>query len=210
MYSKAEYILSTKNRMIMGAFTYDRVVQLYDMLSEEAGLKETRDEAIASVRAEFHRNSYAVVFLLQHQEGNVYKKLLKILDEEEIRVVVRDAMMHFFLSAINTMNFLSAMSDRQRVQSIFILFESHIVEHVYEALSNNPTIRSKFSFFKKSRTRHIAYELAKALERSAGRHFLYEDICSRILNCATYTDPFSGAFFPKFVSYVDEDGNVVL
>ena len=196
--------------MIMGAFTYDRVVQLYDMLSEEAGLKETRDEAIASVRAEFHRNSYAVVFLLQHQEGNVYKKLLKILDEEEIRVVVRDAMMHFFLSAINTMNFLSAMSDRQRVQSIFILFESHIVEHVYEALSNNPTIRSKFSFFKKSRTRHIAYELAKALERSAGRHFLYEDICSRILNCATYTDPFSGAFFPKFVSYVDEDGNVVL
>lgn len=196
--------------MIMGAFNHDRIVQLYNMLSKEAGLKETRDEAIASLRAEFHRNAYAVVFLLKQQESSLYEKLLKILDEEEIRVVVRDAMMHFFLSAINTMNFLSAMSDRQRVQSIFILFESHIVEHVYEALSNNPTIRSKFSFFKKSRTRHIAYELAKALERSAGRHFLYEDICSRILNCATYTDHFSGGLFPKFVSYVDKDGNVVL
>lgn len=193
----------------MGAFSHDRVVQLYDMLREDAGLKETRDEAIASVRAEFHRNSYAVVFLLQHQEGNVYEKLLKILDEEEIRVIVSDAMMHFFLSAINTMNFLSAMSDRQRVQSIFLLFESYIVEHAYEALSNNPTIRSKFFLFKKSRTRHIAYELAKALEVSA-RYCLKEDVCSRILNCATYTDPFSGGFLPKFASYVDKDGNVVL
>ena len=196
--------------MIMGAFNHDRVDQLYDMLREEAGLKETRDEAIASVRAEFHRNSYAVVFLLQHQEGNVYEKLLKILDEEEIRVIVSDAMMHFFLSAINTMNFLSAMSDRQRVQSIFILFESYIVEYTYEALSNNPTIRSKFSFFKKSRTRDIAYELANALKVGAGRHFLWEDVCARILNCATYTHPYSGVVLPKFVSYVDEDGNVVL
>lgn len=197
--------------MIMGAFDHDRVVQLYNMLSEEAGLKETREEAIASVRAEFHRNAYAVDFLLQNKENNVYKKLLKILDEEEIRVVVCDAMMHFFLSAINTKNFLSAMSDRQRVQSIFILFESNIVEYTYEALSNNPTIRSKFSFFKKSRTRHIAYELAKALKRSAGRHFLFEDVCSRILNFATYTDPHNARIIlPKFVSYVDEDGNVVL
>ena len=65
----------------MGAFTYDRVVQLYNMLSKEAGLKETRDEAIASLRAEFHRNSYAVVFLIQNKEGNVYKKILKIMDE---------------------------------------------------------------------------------------------------------------------------------
>ena len=128
----------------MGAFNHDRIVQLYNMLSKEAGLKETRDEAIASLRAEFHRNAYAVVFLLQHQEGNVYKKLLKILDEEEIRVVISDAIMHFFLSAINTMNFLSAMSDRQRVQSIFLLFESYIVELAYESISNNPTIRSKF------------------------------------------------------------------
>lgn len=194
----------------MGAFSHDRVVQLYNMLSKEAGLKETRDEAIASLRAEFHRNAYAVDFLLQNKENNVYEKLLKILDEEEIRVVVSDAMMHFFLSAINTIKFLSAMSDRQRVQSIFLLFESYIVEHAYEALKNNPTIRSKFSFFKKSRTRHIAYELAKALERSAGRHFLFEEFCSRILNCATYTDPYAGTILPKFASYVDEDGNVVL
>ena len=84
------------------------------------------------------------------------------------------------------------------------------MELAYESISNNPTIRSKFFLFKKSRTRHIAYELAKALERSAGRHFLYEDICSRILNCATYTDPYAGTILPKFVSYVDEDGNVVL
>nr|DAX46055.1 MAG TPA: hypothetical protein [Caudoviricetes sp.] len=201
---------STKNRMIMGAFSHDRVVQLYNMLSKEAGLKETRDEAIASLRAEFHRNAYAVVFLLKQQESNLYEKLLKILDEEELRVVVCDAMIHFFLSAINTIKFLSAMSDRQRVQSIFLLFESYVVEYTYEALSNNPTIRSKFSFFKKSRTRHIAYELAKALERSAGRHFLFEEFCSRILNCATYTDPYAGTILPKFVSYVDEDGNVVL
>jgi hypothetical protein len=196
--------------MIMGAFNHDRVAQLYDMLSEEAGLKETRDEAIASLRAEFHRNSYAVVFLLQNQENNVYEKLLKILNEEEIRVVVCDAMMHFFLSAINTLNFLSAMSDRQRVQSIFILFESNIVEYTYEALSNNPTIRSKFSFFKKSRTRDIAYELANALKRSAGRHCLLGDGYSRTLNYSTYVCPYSGDILPKFVSYVDEDGNVVL
>ena len=48
----------------MGAFNHDRIVQLYNMLSKEAGLKETRDEAIASLRAEFHRNAYAVAFLL--------------------------------------------------------------------------------------------------------------------------------------------------
>lgn len=65
----------------MGAFNHDRVAQLYDMLSKEAGLKETREEAIASLRAEFHRNAYAVDFLLQNKENNVYEKLLKILDE---------------------------------------------------------------------------------------------------------------------------------
>ena len=98
--------------MIMGAFSHDRVVQLYDMLSKEAGLKETRDEAIASVRAEFYRNADAVVFLLKRQEYDVYEKLLKILDEEEIRVVVSDAIMHFLLSIVNTHKFLSAMSAR--------------------------------------------------------------------------------------------------
>lgn len=200
---------STKNRMIMGAFIHDRVVQLYDMLSKEAGLKETRDEAIASVRAEFYRNADAVVFLQKRQEYDVYEKLLKILDEEEIRVVVSDAIMHFLLSIVNTHKFLSAMSARERCRSLSLLIGSHIGKYAYEVLSNNPTIRSKFFFFRHSRTREIAHELAKALEVSA-RYCLKEDVCSRILNYSTYVCPYSGDILPKFVSYVDEDGNVVL
>ena len=196
--------------MIMGAFIHDRVVQLYDMLSKEAGLKETRDEAIASVRAEFYRNADAVVFLLKRQEYDVYEKLLKILDEEEIRVVVSDAIMHFLLSIVNTHKFLSAMSARERCRSLSLLIESHIGKYAYEALSNNHTIRSKFFFFKKSRTRGIARELSKALEQSSVRYCLLGDGYSRILNRATYTDPYSGDLLPKFVSHVDEDGNVVL
>ena len=204
-----EYILSTKNRMIMGAFSHDRIVQLYNMLSEEAGLKETRDEAIKLAKAEFYEHAGVVAVLLRLQESEVYEKLLKVLDAEEIRVVVRDAIMHYFSSVINITKFFMSKSDLERFHTIWYFFDFYIVKYTYEALSNHPTIRSKFSFFKKSRTRHIAYELAKALEVSA-RYCLKEDVCSRILNCATYTDPFSGGSLPKFASYVDKDGNVVL
>lgn len=195
--------------MIMGAFNHDRIVQLYNMLSEEAGLKETRDEAIKLAKAEFYEHAGVVAVLLRLQESEVYEKLLKVLDAEEIRVVVRDAIMHYFSSVINTTKFFMSKSDLERFHTIWYFFDFYIVKYTYEALSNHPTIRSKFSFFKKSRTRHIAYELAKALEVSA-RYCLTEDVCSRILNCATYTDPFSGGFLPKFASYVDKDGNVVL
>lgn len=195
--------------MIMGAFTYDRAVELYNMRSKEAGLKETRDEAIKLVKAEFYEHAGVVAVLLRLQESEVYEKLLKILDAEEIRVVVRDAIMHYFSSVINTTKFFMSKSDLERFHTIWYFFDFYIVKYTYEALSNNPTIRSKFSFFKKSRTRHIAYELAKALEVSA-RYCLKEDVCLRILNCATYADPFSGVFLPRFASYVDEDGNVVL
>ena len=194
----------------MGAFNHDRIVQLYNMLSEEAGLKETRDEAIKLAKADFYEHAGVVAVLLRLQESEVYEKLLKVLDAEEIRVVVRDAIMHYFSSVINTTKFFMSKSDLERFHTIWYFFDFYIVKYTYEALSNHPTIRSKFSFFKKSRTRHIAYELAKALKGSAGRHFLFEDVCSRILNCATYADPFSGGFLPKFASYVDKDGNVVL
>ena len=193
----------------MGAFSHDRIVQLYNMLSEEAGLKETRDEAIKLAKAEFYEHAGVVAVLLRLQESEVYEKLLKILDAEEIRVVVRDAIMHYFSSVINITKFFMSKSDLERFHTIWYFFDFYIVKYTYEALSNHPTIRSKFSFFKKSRTRHIAYELAKALEVSA-RYCLKEDVCSRILNCATYTDPFSGGSLPKFASYVDKDGNVVL
>ena len=195
--------------MIMGAFSHDRIVQLYNMLSEEAGLKETRDEAIKLAKAEFYEHAGVVAVLLRLQESEVYEKLLKILDAEEIRVVVRDAIMHYFSSVINITKFFMSKSDLERFHTIWYFFDFYIVKYTYEALSNHPTIRSKFSFFKKSHTRHIAYELAKALEVSA-RYCLKEDVCSRILNCATYTDPFSGGSLPKFASYVDKDGNVVL
>ena len=210
MYSKVEYILSTKNRMIMGAFTYDRVVQLYNMLSKEAGLKETRDEAIASVRAEFYRNADEAILLLKRQEYDVYEKLLKILDEEEIRVVVSDAIMHFLLTIVNTHKFLSAMTTRERCRSLSLLIWSHIGKYAYEVLSNNSTIRSKFFFFKKSRTREIARELSKALEESSVRHCLLGEGYSRTLNYSVYTDPYTGNLLPKFASYVDEYSNVVL
>lgn len=193
----------------MGAFSHDRIVQLYNMLSEEAGLKETRDEAIKLAKAEFYEHAGVVAVLLRLQESEVYEKLLKVLDAEEIRVVVRDAIMHYFSSVINITKFFMSKSDLERFHTIWYFFDFYIVKYTYEALSNHPTIRSKFSFFKKSRTRHIAYELAKALEVSA-RYCLKEDVCSRILNCATYTDPFSGGSLPKFASYVDKDGNVVL
>lgn len=201
---------STKNRMIMGAFSHDRIVQLYNMLSEEAGLKETRDEAIKLAKAEFYEHAGVVAVLLRLQESEVYEKLLKILDAEEIRVVVRDAIMHYFSSVINITKFFMSKSDLERFHTIWYFFDFYIVKYTHEALSNHPTIRSKFSFFKKSRTREIARELSKALEESSVRHYLLGDGYSRTLNYSTYVCPYSGDILPKFVSYVDEDGNVVL
>lgn len=66
--------------MIMGAFNHDRVVQLYNMLSEEAGLKETRDEAVKLAKAEFYEHAGVVAVLLKLQESEVYERLLKVLD----------------------------------------------------------------------------------------------------------------------------------
>ena len=196
--------------MIMGAFSHDRIVQLYNMLSEEAGLKETRDEAIKLAKAEFYEHAGVVAVLLRLQESEVYEKLLKILDAEEIRVVVRDAIMHYFSSVINITKFFMSKSDLERFHTIWYFFDFYIVKYTHEALSNHPTIRSKFSFFKKSRTREIARELSKALEESSVRHYLLGDGYSRTLNYSTYVCPYSGDILPKFVSYVDEDGNVVL
>lgn len=166
-------------------------------------------EEFIEVRNAFTPLAYDVIMRIEVHNGDLYDRLLRILDKDELHAVVRDALMHTFLHLFTHPEFITAQNHVARFDVVLRNIESYIRRLAHQVLEYNPTIRKGFFFFKSRRTRKIAYELMDVLERHVWKAFSGEHFF-RLLRHATIKDYVLGGVSSRFLSYVDENGYLVL
>ena len=171
--------------------------------------KEYRTEDINEVKVAFTPLAYDVIMRIEVHNGDLYDRLLRILDRDELHAIIRDALMHPFLHLFTHPEFITSPNHTERFEVILKNLDSYIRRFAHEVLKDNPTIRKGFFLFRGRRTRKIVCELMDALDRHiwkafSGEHFL------RLLKHATIKDYVLGGVSSRFLSYVDENGHLVL
>lgn len=166
-------------------------------------------EEFIEVRNAFTPLAYDVIMRIEVHNGDLYDRLLRILDRDELHAIVRDALMHTFLHLFTHPEFITSPNHTERFGVVLKNLDSYTRRLAYEVLKDNPTIRKGFFFFKGRRTRKIAYELMNELERRIWKAFSGEHFF-RLLRHATIKDYVLGGVSSRFLSYVDENGHLVL
>ena len=171
--------------------------------------KVYRPEDFVEVRNAFTPLAYDVIMRIEVHNGDLYDRLLRILDRDELHAIIRDALMHPFLHLFTHPEFITSPNHTERFEVVLKNLDSYIRRFAYEVLKDNPTIRKGFFLFRGRRTRKIVCELMDALDRHiwkafSGEHFL------RLLRHATIKDYVLGGVSSSFLSYVDENGHLVL
>lgn len=173
------------------------------------GGKVYRTEDFAEVRNAFTQLAYDVIMRIEVHNGDLYDRLLRILDRDELHAIIRDALMHPFLHLFTHPEFITSPNHADRFGVVLKNLDSYTRRLAYEVLENNPTIRKGFFLFRGRRTRKIAYELMDVLERHVWKAFSGEHFF-RLLRYATIKDYVLGGVSSRFLSYVDENGHLVL
>lgn len=171
--------------------------------------KGYRTKGINDMMVAFTPLAYDVIMRIEVHNGDLYDRLLRILDRDELHAIIRDALMHTFLHLFTHPEFISSPNHVDRFGVVLKNLDSYTRRLAYEVLKNNPTIRNGFFLFRGRRTRKIVYELMDVLERHvwkalSGEHFF------RLLRYATIKDYVLGGVSSRFLSYVDENGHLVL
>ncbi len=171
--------------------------------------KVYRTEGINDVKVAFMPLAEDVIMRIEVHNGDLYDRLLRILDRDELHVIIRDALMHPFLHLFTHPEFITSPNNVERFGVVLRSLEPYTRRLSYEVLKDNPTIRKGFFLFRGRRTRKIVCELMDALDRHiwkafSGEHFL------RLLRHATIKDYVLGGVSSRFLSYVDENGYLVL
>lgn len=166
-------------------------------------------EDFAEVRNAFTPLAYDVIMRIEVHNGDLYDRLLRILDRDELYVIIRDSLIHTFLHLFTHPEFITSTNHADRFGVVLKNLDSYTRRLAYEVLKDNPTIRKGFFLFRGRRTRKITYELMDVLERHiwkalSGEHFF------RLLRHATIKDYVLGGVSSRFLSYVDENGYLVL
>lgn len=117
--------------------------------------------------------------------------------------------MHPFLHLFTHPEFITSPNNVERFGVVLRNLEPYTRRLSYEVLKDNPTIRKGFFLFRGRRTRKITYELMDALERHIWKAFSGEHFF-RLLRHATIKDYVLGGVSSRFLSYVDENGYLVL
>lgn len=146
---------------------------------------------------------------IEVHNGDLYDRLLRILDRDELHTIVRDALMHAFLHLFTHPEFITSPNHAERFGVVLKNLDSYIRRFAYEVLKDNPTMRKGFFLFRWRRTRKIVYELMDVLDRHVWRAFAGEHFF-RLLRYATIKDYVLGGVSSRFLSYVDENGHLVL
>lgn len=171
--------------------------------------KVYRPEDFVEVRNAFTPLAYDVIMRIEVHNGDLYDRLLRILDRDELYVIIRDSLIHTFLHLFTHPEFITSTNHADRFGVVLKNLDSYTRRLAYEVLKDNPTIRKGFFLFRWRRTRKIVCELMDVLERHiwkalSGEHFF------RLLRYATTKDYVLGGVSSRFLSYVDENGYLVL
>lgn len=137
----------------------------------------------------------------------LYKKLLRILTQEEAVEVIRDALMHSTSCLFKSLGFNLLLSQADYCAFFFLHLDDYIRDYAFQLLGYHPTIRKGFTLFRALRTLNIALRLTGAMSSSFRKCAKRKHVLPIIENI-TWVDEKTGATYPTFETYIDEDGSL--
>ena len=96
----------------------------------------------------------------------LYKKLLRILTQEEAVAVIRDALMYSTSKLFESLGFDLLRSQADYCAFFYLHLNDFIDDYAFQSLSYYPIIRGKFYLFRTCRTFSIATSLKGAMASS--------------------------------------------
>ena len=165
--------------------------------------KREREECI---RKAFEPLAVDMLGYFKDNNAKLYKRLLRILTEEEAVAVIRDALMHSTSELFKSFGFDFLRSQADYCAFFFLHLNDYISDYAFQLLGYHPAIRKGFNSFRALRTLSIASRLTSAMSASfrkcAKRKHVIPIIESITFVCET------GATYPTFETYIDEDGSL--
>ena len=165
--------------------------------------KREREECI---RKAFEPLAVDMLGYFKDNNAKLYKRLLRILTEEEAVAVIRDALMHSTSELFKSLGFDFLRSQADYCAFFFLHLNDYISDYAFQLLGYHPAIRKGFNSFRALRTLSIASRLTSAMSASfrkcAKRKHVIPIIESITFGCET------GATYPTFETYIDEDGSL--
>ena len=165
--------------------------------------KREREECI---RKAFEPLAVDMLGYFKENNAKLYKRLLRILTEEEAVAVIRDALMHSTSELLKSLGFNFLRSQADYCAFFFLHLNDYISDYAFQLLGYHPAIRKGFNSFRALRTLSIASRLTSAMSASfrkcAKRKHVIPIIESITFVCET------GATYPTFETYIDEDGSL--
>ena len=136
----------------------------------------------------------------------LYKKLLRILTQEEAIAVIRDALMYSTSKLFESLGFDLLRSQADYCAFFYLHLNDFIDDYAFQSLSYSPIIRGKFYLFRTFRTFSIATSLKGAMASSFRKCAKRKHVLPIIENITFVCE--TGATYPTFEAYIDEDGSL--
>lgn len=137
----------------------------------------------------------------------LYKKLLRILTQEEAVAVIRDALMYSTSKLFESLGFDLLRPQADYCSFFYLHLNDFIDDYAFQSLSYYQIIRGKFHLFRTCRTFSIATSLKGAMA-SSFRKVAKPKHTRPIIESITWVDEKTGATYPIFETYIDEDGSL--
>jgi len=166
--------------------------------------KREREECI---RKAFEPLAVDMLDYFKEKNAKLYKRLLRILTEEEAVAVIRDALMYSTSKLFESLGFDLLRSQADYCAFFYLHLNDFIDDYAFQSLSCHPTIRGKFFLFRAFRTFSIATRLKDAMA-SSFRKVAKPKHTRPIIESITWVDEKTGATYPIFETYVEEDGSL--
>nr|DAX55722.1 MAG TPA: hypothetical protein [Caudoviricetes sp.] len=169
--------------------------------------EEQKREREERIRKAFEPLAVEMLGYFKEKNAKLYKRLLRILTEEEAVAVIRDALMYSTSCLFESLGFNLLRSQADYCSFFYLHLNDFIGDYAFQLLSRHPTIRKGFSLFRALRTLNIALRLTGAMSSSFRKCAKHKHILS-IIDCITYVNEKTGATYPTFETYIDEDGSL--
>lgn len=158
------------------------------------------------IRKAFEPLAVDILGYFKDNNAKLYKRLLRILTEEEAVAVIRDALMHSTSELFKSLGFNILRSQADYCAFFFLHLNDYIRDYAFQLLGYHPTIRKRFKLFRALRTLNIASRLTSAMSASFRKCAKRKHVLPIIENITFVCE--TGATYPTFETYIDEDGSL--
>lgn len=159
------------------------------------------------IRKAFEPLAVDMLGYFKENNAKLYNKLLRILTKEEAVEVIRDALMHSTSCLFKSLGFDSLRSQADYCAFFFLHLNDYIRDYAFQLLCYQPLMRKRFFIFKTCRTFNIASKLTSDMSSSFRKCAKRKHVLPIIENI-TWVDEKTGATYPIFETYIDEDGSL--